>query len=172
MKPISSEAMVSGTPQADATTLYQALKERVGRVRGDRRLAVPPAFTATAHSPTCGSTVTLDAEIEDGRIRELGHRVRACSLGQAATAMLLDRAAGLTGERAATIREQLAALLRSGEGRCDWPEFEVFAHAQHMPARHGSALLPFDALEQLFNQARQGTRPATPEQGVDITLTH
>lgn len=166
-------AMSPGSAQDDATTLYQALKQCVGRVRRDRRLPSPPALSATAHSPTCGSSVTLDAVIEDGVIRELGHRVRACSLGQAATAMLLDHAEGLTAERAAKIRAQLQALLRDGQGHCDWPEFEAFAHASQMPARHGSALLPFDALEQLFQLAAQGAgRSTEPAQGEQHTQSH
>lgn len=140
--------------------LYAALKHLTPRVRADRRLAVPPALSVEVSSPECGSRLTLDAIIEHGRVRELGYRVRACSLGQATTAVVLRHVPGLTRAELLRVRGQFEALLRSGAGHCDWPELEVFAPASDIPNRHGSALLPFEALEQLFALAAgQAPRP-------------
>ena len=47
------------------------------------RLAAPDA-TAKAHSRLCGSTVTVDLGVRDGKVSDFGHDVRACALGQAA----------------------------------------------------------------------------------------
>lgn len=83
-------------------------------------------------------------------MREIGYRVRACSLAQAATAILASHAAGLDRAQLQRVHRQFEALLRDGRGHCDWPELEAFAAASDIPNRHGSALLPFRALEQLF----------------------
>ncbi|RYD72110.1 MAG: iron-sulfur cluster assembly scaffold protein, partial [Verrucomicrobiaceae bacterium] len=42
-----------------------------------------PMGTAEKRSPVCGSRVTVDINLEDGRVSELGLLVRACALGQA-----------------------------------------------------------------------------------------
>jgi len=46
------------------------------------RLAAPDA-SATAHSRLCGSTVTVDLRVSEGRVSDFAHDVQACALGQA-----------------------------------------------------------------------------------------
>lgn len=139
--------------------LYQALKQFSAEVRKDRRLSVPPADSVTVYSPLCGSRLTLDARIDDNRVCEIGYRVRACSLGQATTAIVARRAPGLDADTLRQVGEQLRAILAGKCTHCDWPELEVFALIKDVPSRHGSALLPFQALELLFNRAGDGTAP-------------
>lgn len=141
-------------PTDDIDALYVALKRLTPKVRRDRRLPSPPALTTTVTSPECGSRVELDALFENGQVQDIGYRVRACSLGQAATAILIGHATGLKQAELQGVRGQLQALLRDGQGHCDWPELEVFAPASDIPNRHESVLLPFRALEQLFELSR------------------
>lgn len=141
-------------PTDDIDALYAALKRLTPRVRHDRALTCPPALSTTVSSPECGSRIELDALIENGQVQDIGYRVRACSLGQAATAILIDHVPGLTLAELQGVRRQLEALLRDGQGHCDWPELEVFAPACDIPNRHASVLLPFRGLEQLFALAR------------------
>lgn len=150
----------------DLTVLYQTLKRYSREVRKDRRLPVPPADSVTVHSARCGSQLTLDARIEEGRIREIGYRVRACSLGQATTAIVARRAPGANADTLRTIGAQLRALLAGEHTRCDWPELEIFTRAADMPARHGSALLPFEALQELFDRSSHTAESADTDSGV------
>lgn len=154
--------MSTGQVLDPVDALYAALKHLTPRVHEDRRLPVPPALSAQVSSPECGSRLTLDAIIEHGRVRQLGYQVRACSLGQATTAIVLQHAPGLTRAELLRVRGQFEALLRSGAGRCDWPELEVFAPASDIPNRHGSALLPFEALARIF-ELEQGATPPPPD---------
>lgn len=145
-----SKQVAAMRPVDDIEALYATLKRYTPAVQRDRRLPVPPAQTVAVSSPECGSRLELDALIEDDRVREIGYRVRACSLAQAATAILASHAAGLDRAQLQRVHRQFEALLRDGQGHCDWPELEAFAAASEIPNRHGSALLPFRALEQLF----------------------
>lgn len=133
--------------------LYEALKAHTPKVLRDRRLPVPPADSVTVHSRLCGSQLTLDARIENQKLSALGYRVRSCSLGQAATAIVVDHAEGLDAATTRRIHEQLQHILSGKDTHCEWPELEIFAHVKDSPARHGSALLPFRALEELFERA-------------------
>ena len=51
------------------------------------RLTAPDA-SARAHSRLCGSTVTVDLCMTDGRVSEFAHDVRACALGQASSSLM------------------------------------------------------------------------------------
>ncbi|WP_163650534.1 iron-sulfur cluster assembly scaffold protein [Modicisalibacter sp. 'Wilcox'] len=72
------------------------LRKYSSRARRDRRLqgGNVRTITLTIQSESKDS-VTIDAVIEDGIIQEVGYRVRACSLAQATTALVAERAAGL-----------------------------------------------------------------------------
>lgn len=145
---------MSGTvADHDVATLYQALKQYRREVRNDRRLPVPPADSVTVHDTVCASQITLDARFEEQRLAELGHRVRACSLGQATMAILLRRAQGLDAATLERVHAQLREILAGHDTRCDWPELEIFALTREIPGRRGSAELPFHALKQLFHRA-------------------
>ena len=60
------------------------------------RLAVPDA-TVRKRSPLCGSTVTVDIRMQDGRIAAFGQEVRACALGQASAALFARHVIGMSG---------------------------------------------------------------------------
>lgn len=156
------------TASEPAVELYQVLRKYSGEVRRDKRLPVPPADSVTVYSRQCGSQLTLDARIEEQRLEAVGFRVRACSLGQATTAIVARRAPGMDANALQRIAGQLRAIL-SGQGtQCDWPELEVFANAKDIPSRHGSALLPFEALQELFDRAGDAAGPVD----MDVNVTN
>ncbi len=116
--------------------------------RGER-LATPDA-TATAHSKLCGSTVTVDVSMAEGRIRAYGQTVKACLLGQAAASVM---GAQVIGSTAADVREvgaAMRAMLKQGgpppDGR--WADLAVLEPVRAVKGRHASTLLVFDAVEQ------------------------
>ena len=55
----------------------RACREHPGRRSGSPM----PTRTATAHSKLCGSTVTVDLEVEDDQVTAFGQTVKACLLG-------------------------------------------------------------------------------------------
>lgn len=134
---------------------YEQLKTYAAVVRRDHRLSGPNVETASVRSPVCGSDLTLDAIIENGQVQELGWRVRACSLGQAATAIVIEHLDDLEANQVGVISDQLEAILKNQRDTSDWPELEIFSYARDIPSRHGSAMLPFKALKQLFERAEQ-----------------
>lgn len=135
-----------------------SLKRYIAQVRRDRRLSGDNVRTATVHSrQLCGSRLTLDAIIESGEIKELGYRVRACSLGQATTAIVCEHASGLTAGDVQAVQAQLERILKNDLPPNDsliWPELTIFQHAATMPSRHDSALLPFRALQEIFEKEK------------------
>ena len=140
----------------DLLELYnRRLLAAAAKVRADRRLTRPDV-TVERVSPLCGSRLTLDLRLVDGRVAEVGWAVRACLLGQLSTAVLVEALPGRPLAEARDAGRAVRALLR-GEGPAPagaWADLELLEPAAAMRNRHGSALLPFDAIEEVL--ARPG----------------
>ena len=114
-----------------------------------------PQVTARKRSPLCGSTVTVDLDLEDGRIRAFGQDVKACALGQASASVLGRHAIGATRDQIARARDALAAMLKAGGPAPERPfeALEVLMPARDYKNRHASILLAWDATLAAFDEA-------------------
>ena len=99
-----------------------------------------------ARSSTCGSTLVMDMELDErGSIQQLGLRVHACAVGQAAAAIFARHAKGRDAEGIRAVLKELEAWL-TGEGDMpDWPDIALIEPARDYPGRHGAILLPWRA---------------------------
>jgi len=142
---------------ADTVTLSDSLAEfraYAASVRRDRRLSGSDVRTLTQKSQLeSQDSVTLDARIEHGVVTELGYRIRACSLAQAVTGILVARTPGITASQLLTARQALERVLQDKppeQSTLIWPELLALQSAAGMPDRHEVALLPFHVLQQLL----------------------
>ena len=117
------------------------------------RLADPQA-SVEKRSATCGSRVTADVRMTDGRIAQLGLDVKACALGQASAALMAAQAIGLTADELTDARDRLTAYLAGESEDLDfWPGLAVLAPARGYPARHASIRLGFEAIAEAARMA-------------------
>lgn len=117
-----------------------------------------PDATAKKRAPLCGSTVTVDLKIDNGRVSEFGQDVKACALGQAAAAVVGEHVIGCSLETIKTARDQLKSMLTEGGPTPDAPfeELEVLIPAREFKNRHASIMLALDAtLEALQQQSEE-----------------
>ena len=110
------------------------------------RLGAPDA-SVTKRSPLCGSTVTVDVAMRDGRVADYAQDVKACALGQAAAAVVGDAAIGRTPAELRAGAEALRAMLKEGSPvpGAPWDGFEVLEPARDYRNRHASILLAIEA---------------------------
>lgn len=110
-----------------------------------KRLVAPQA-TATKRAPMCGSTVTVDVDLSEGRVIRFGQDVRACALGQASASVLGGLVIGKTGAELARAREDLVLMLKGAEPPAPpFSAFGVLIAARDFSNRHASILLALDA---------------------------
>jgi NifU-like protein involved in Fe-S cluster formation len=125
------------------------------------RLANPDA-SAKAHSRLCGSTVTIDLCVKDGRVTDFAHDVRACALGQASSSLMARHILGATAEELIEVRDSVTRMLKANgpppQGK--WAEFAVLEPVRDYKARHASTLLTFDAVADALAQI--AAREAAP----------
>lgn len=118
------------------------------------RLEAPDA-TAKKRSPLCGSTVTVDVKLEDGKVAAFGQDVKACALGQAAASVLGQAVIGRTRAEIETARDQLKAMLKTDGPVPDAPfeGLEVLLPARDYKNRHASILLALEATSAAMQDA-------------------
>lgn len=143
---------------SDETDLIKLYSARILALAAEiphlERLDTPDA-TVKRRSPLCGSTVTVDVVIKDGRVADFGQDVKACALGQAAAAVTGAAAIGATPAQLATARDQLRAMLKASGPVPDAPfdGFEVLTPATAYKNRHASILLSIEALTEAADTA-------------------
>ena len=117
------------------------------------RLAAPDA-TAKAHSRLCGSTVTVDIVVRDGRVVDFAHDVRACALGQASSSLMARHVIGATPQELFDLRDTMRRMLKENgpppAGK--WAEFAVLEPVRAFRARHASTLLTFEAVADALQE--------------------
>ena len=120
-----------------------------------------PDGTATAHSRLCGSTVTVDLLIQDGRVADFAHDVKACALGQASSAIMAQTIVGSTPDELRTLRGAMHAMLKEGASPPGdrWSAVAVLEPVRDYKARHASTLLTFDAVVAALDQAEATSAP-------------
>lgn len=151
----SRESPVSMSGESDLIKLYST---RILALAADiphlQRLDSPDA-TVKKRSPLCGSTVTVDVEVSDGRISAFGQDVKACALGQASAAVVGANVIGRSLEEVETARDQLKAMLTAGGPVPDAPfnALEVLQPAKEFKNRHASILLALEATLEALKTA-------------------
>lgn len=116
-----------------------------------------PDASVKKRSPLCGSTVTVDVKLNDGRISEFGQDVKACALGQASAAVVGGAIIGATRPQVEAARDQLSDMLKKDGPAPDAPfdGLEVLMPARDYKNRHASILLALDATAEAMAQAEQ-----------------
>lgn len=127
---------------------YNEIKRLASVTRIDKRLE-DPEFSIIKKSKICGSTVTIDANIDSsGLISSIGYRTRSCTLAMASTAILFEEGIGCGKEELSKTAMQLNEKLLGNE-ICfseKWHKLNFFEIAKTMKQRHSSILLPFEAI--------------------------
>ena len=112
-----------------------------------------PMGMARRRSVSCGSEVTVDINVADGRVTAIGMLVEACAFGQASSTLLAAHAIGRTPGDLAAARDSLARWLADEGSQPDWPDIDLLVPARRATGRHPAILLAFDAAADAAAQA-------------------
>jgi NifU-like protein involved in Fe-S cluster formation len=117
---------------------------------------ITPDGTAKKRSPLCGSTVTVDIVLTDGKISDYAQDVKACALGQAAASVIGSAVVGLTPDQIQAGRDELQAMLKSNGPvpAAPFDGLDVLEPAKDYKNRHASILLAFDATLDAIHAAK------------------
>ena len=121
--------------------------ELAGNIPRIGRLPEPHA-SATAHSKLCGSTVTVDLQMDGDQVTDFAHEVKACALGQASSSIMARNVVGSKATELRDLRVTVRRMLKeNGEPPAGkWEDIRVLEPVRDYKARHASTLLTFDAV--------------------------
>ncbi len=115
-----------------------------------------PTGSAKKRSPLCGSTVSVDVVVADGKITDYAQDVKACALGQASAAVVGANIIGTTRPQIEAARDQLKAMLKEN-GPVPQAPFDglaVLEPARDYKNRHASIMLALEATLEAFDAAQ------------------
>jgi NifU-like protein involved in Fe-S cluster formation len=127
--------------------------EFAGNIPRIGRLPDPDA-SARAHSRLCGSTVTVDVKMADGKVSDFAHDVKACALGQASSSIMARNVIGSTPAELRALREVMRKMLKENGAPPDgrWSDLKYLEPVRDYRARHASTMLTFDAVVDAVDQ--------------------
>lgn len=140
------------------TDLIKLYSERILALAADiphlERLSNPQA-TVKRRAPLCGSTVTVDLVLDDGRVAAFGQDVKACALGQAAASVVGANVIGRDIGEIRAARDALRAMLKEDGPTPPAPfdGLEVLRPARDYKNRHDSILLSLEATLEAMEKA-------------------
>lgn len=141
----------------DLIRLYsQRILALAAEIPHQARLDHPDA-TVRRRSPLCGSTVTVDLTLRDGRIVAFGQDVKACALGQAAASVVGHAVIGRSRTEIETARDELRAMLKDNGPVPSVPfdGLEVLLPARDYRNRHASIMLALEATAEAIDVAER-----------------
>jgi NifU-like protein involved in Fe-S cluster formation len=147
----------------DLLELYsRRLQARAVEARRARRLERPDA-TVERVSRLCGSRIVLDLNMRDGAVTAIGYRLEACMLGEAGAAVLAEALPGRPAAEARAVAQAVRRMLETPDAPLPggpWADLELLRPAIDLKNRHGSVLLPFDAVVEaieMIERTRAGS---------------
>lgn len=108
------------------------------------------SFIGEARSRRCGSTLALSA---DTGFRQLGLKVAACAVGQAAAAIFARHAEGKNQADIETALSEIRSWLTSDGPLPDWTDIAMLEAARDYPGRHDAIQLPWRAALDALSKA-------------------
>ena len=131
---------------APRTTLYSPQMLALAVELADVPLDPRAPYSGDVRSRTCGSTLAIGCTIDnDGAISNIGMKVSACAVGQAAAAIFASDAVGRNFADLKAAERSIAAWLSSGGELPDWPRLGMLEPALPHKGRHEAILLPWRA---------------------------
>lgn len=127
-----------------------------GNISRTERLADPDA-TVFLDSPLCGSRITVDIRMQGDTVIDYGAEVRACALGQAASAIMAKHVVGQTAAQLRLLATEMRAMLKqhAPPPGGEWGELQALQPVADYKARHGSVMLPFEAVVRAIDEIEQ-----------------
>lgn len=144
----------------------KAILTLAGNIERSGRLTDPDA-TVFLDSPLCGSRITVDIKMQDDKVTDYAAEVKACALGQAASAIMAKHVIGQTRPQLREVAEAIRAMLKNHAKppAGEWCELEVLQPVADYKARHGSVMLPFEAVLKAVDEIAAKRAAADPIDG-------
>jgi nitrogen fixation NifU-like protein len=106
------------------------------------------AITIDLNNPTCGDSISLQMQIEDGIVKDAKFLGEGCSISLASASMMTDAVKGKTIEEALNLAENFSGLMKGEKVEFEYEDIEAMSGVNKFPARIKCATLGWNALRK------------------------
>ena len=111
------------------------------------------AVTINLNNPTCGDRITLQMQVEEGKVKAAKFQGEGCSISLSSASMLTDAVKGKSLEEALQMAEKFSGLMKGESVEFDYEDIEALSGVNKFPARIKCATLAWNALRKGIEQA-------------------
>ena len=108
-------------------------------------------FELEGINPSCGDEITLELQVEDGKIKDASFTGVGCAISQASTSLMIDLMKGKTVEEAQRLAHLFMDMIKrkvtDDEALEDLDEAMALKNISNMPARVKCAVLAWHTLD-------------------------
>jgi nitrogen fixation NifU-like protein len=139
--------------------LYQQMIIDHSRKPRNFRPLEHPTQSAEGYNPLCGDRVTVELDMTDGTIRDIGFQGSGCAISKASASMMTAELKGKTLAEADAVFDRFHAMLTERGRPDETPEelgkLSVFSGVREFPSRVKCATLPWHTLRAALLGARE-----------------
>jgi nitrogen fixation NifU-like protein len=150
----------------DLRDLYQQVIIEHNRAPRNFRALPDASHTAEGSNPLCGDRITLELQVEDDVIRDIGFQGRGCAISQAAASLMTTAVKGKSVAQADALFHAFHDMLMSGtDGPADpavLGKLAAFGGVRAFPARVKCASLPWHTLRAALEQRAEPVTTESP----------
>jgi nitrogen fixation NifU-like protein len=113
------------------------------------------AVTIDLNNPTCGDKITLQMQIEDGKVKDAKFQGEGCSISLSSASMMTDAVKGKTVEEALQLADKFSGLMKGDKVEFEYEDIEALSGVNKFPARIKCATLAWNAMRKGIEQSKQ-----------------
>lgn len=114
------------------------------------------AVTVELNNPTCGDRISLQLQMDDGKVNAAKFDGEGCSISLASASMMTDAIKGKTLEEAILMADNFSLLMKGQPMEFEYEDIEALSGVNKFPARIKCATLAWNALRKGVEQGRNG----------------
>lgn len=106
------------------------------------------AVTVEMNNPSCGDSISLQLEMNNGVIDRVRFEGEGCSISIASASMMTDAVRGKTVEEALQIAHDFSAMMQGEEADFEYEDIHALSGVTRFPARIKCATLSWNAMKK------------------------
>jgi nitrogen fixation NifU-like protein len=111
------------------------------------------SVTINLNNPTCGDRISLQLQVEDGKVIDAKFSGEGCSISLSSASMMTEAVKGKTYDEALDLAERFSGLMKGESAQFDENEdIEALSGVNKFPARIKCATLAWNALRKGIEQ--------------------
>ena len=135
----------------DMNQLYSDIILEHNQDQANKHELDPHNLQEHGHNPSCGDDITLQADIQDGIIKDAAYTGHGCAISQASTDIMIDLIRGKSVKEALRLVDLFLAMIK----REELDEAIALKNISNMPARVKCAVLAWHTLKDALEKEEE-----------------